>query len=256
MDLFYREFGNGYPVFIIHGLIGMSDNWIPVANKIAEKYNVIIPDLRNHGNSPHSNDFDLNVLTEDIIKLVYKLNYSSAIIIGHSLGGRIAISAALEYPELFSKLIVVDVAPRGYSGNRSISNVVAIMNRLNFKNKSTIGEIDDSLKSFITDVKVRQLLLKNIKKNNDGCFSWKLNLDVISKSIETLMTPVFDDVTYNKPALFLKGGMSDFITPDDYKLIYKYFPSAQIETFPHAGHWVQADEPQLFLEYVTEFITS
>jgi esterase len=254
MDLFYREFGSGSPVIMIHGLLGMSDNFIPAAKKIAENNKVILPDLRNHGNSPHSEEFNLEVLTGDIIALYHKLHFNSAVIIGHSLGGRIAISAALQYPELFSRIIVEDIAPRKYSGNKNIGNLISVMNRMDLKNKSSIGEIDDTLKHFIQDVRTRQLILKNITKNMDGKYVWKLNLDVITKNLESLMSSVFEKMTFTKPALFIKGGLSHLIRQDDYKIINKYFPLAEIEIIPNAGHWVHADEPQLFLYKVIDFL--
>lgn len=256
MDLFYREYGNGAPVIMIHGLLGMSDNFIPVAKKLAEQYKVILPDLRNHGNSPHSEDFDLNVLTEDIVELFHKLNFNSAVIMGHSLGGRVAISAALKHPELFSRLIVEDMAPRKYSGNKSINNLLQAMNRLDLKSMKSINDIDESLKQLIPDVRNRQLVLKNIARMGEGVYDWKLNLKVITTKVESLMTPVFENVEFSKPTLFIKGGKSNLIRPEDYEIIYKFFPAATIETIPNAGHWVHADEPLLFLEKVTAFLGS
>lgn len=241
---------------MIHGLLGMSDNFIPVAKKLAGQYKVILPDLRNHGNSPHSEDFDLNVLTEDILELFHKLNLNSAVIIGHSLGGRVAISAALKYPDMFSRLIVEDMAPRKYSGNKSINSLLQAMNRLDLKSRKSISEIDESLKQLIPDARNRQLVLKNIARKGEGVYDWKLNLKVITTKVESLMTPVFEEVTFPKPTLFLKGGKSNLIRPEDYEIIYKFFPAATIEIIPNAGHWVHADEPQLFLEKVSAFLGS
>ncbi len=254
MDLFYREFGCGPPVIMIHGLLGMSDNYIPAAKKLAENHRLILPDLRNHGNSPHHEEFNLEVLTGDIIELVHKLKFDSAVIIGHSLGGRIAISAVLKYPELFSRLIVEDIAPRRYTGNKSIMNLISSMNRLDLTDKKSFGEIDDWLKSFVPDVKKRQLVLKNIAKNKDGEYVWKLNLDAITKNMESLMIPVFENVKFTKPVLFLKGGLSRLIREEDHNLIYKYFPAAKIDIIPNTGHWVHAEEPALFLEKVQAFL--
>ncbi|HNW69214.1 MAG TPA: alpha/beta fold hydrolase [Bacteroidales bacterium] len=254
MDLFYREYGNGAPVIMIHGLLGMSDNFIPLAKKLAEQYRVILPDLRNHGNSPHSEDFDLTVLTGDIIELYHKLNFNSAVIIGHSLGGRVAISAALKHPDLFSRLIVEDMAPRKYSGNKSINNLLQVMNQIDLKSKRSINEIDEALMQAIPDTRNRQLVLKNITRISEGVYVWKLNLDVITRKVESLMAPVFEEVAFTKPTLFIKGGRSNLIRPEDFKIIYKFFPAAEIEIIPNAGHWVHADDPQLFLEKVMTFL--
>jgi len=239
---------------MIHGLLGMSDSFIPAAKKLSEKYKVILPDLRNHGNSPHSEDFNMEVLAKDIIDLYHTLNYDSAVLIGHSLGGRVAISASLKYPELFSSLIVEDIAPRRYSGNKSMGSLLKAMICLDLAGCKSYTEIDHRLKTSVKDDRHRQLVLKNIAKNKQGNYVWKLNLEVIKENLESLMVPVFEEVTFSKPALFLKGELSHLIRPEDEKIIYQYFPSAKIEMIGNAGHWIHADQPKAFLEKVMDFL--
>ncbi|MEI6122431.1 MAG: alpha/beta fold hydrolase [Bacteroidota bacterium] len=254
MELFYRSFGEGKPIIILHGLLGMSDNWMQPARQLAKTYRVVVPDLRNHGNSPHSATFHLQALADDILELVNTLGLHSIYLLGHSLGGRIAISLALQHPNLIEKLVVVDIAPRAYSGSKSIANLLTAMSKVEFKNHKSLSEIEVFLARFIPDVRVRQLVLKNIKRLEPELFGWKCNFDVILSHVETLMSPVSESLPFQKPTLFITGGMPDFVLPHDYKTIMQYFPSAVIQSIPNASHWVHADEPQLFLDAVAAFL--
>jgi len=254
MDLFYRESGSGMPVIMIHGLMGMSDNWIPVARGLSGNYRMVMPDLRNHGNSPHHKEFNLNVLTENIFALCQKLKIDSAVFIGHSLGGRIAMAVALQKPKLVRKLIVEDIAPRRYFGNKSISRLFRIMTGIDLKAMNSINEINEVLISSLPDNKNRQLVLKNIRKKAGGGYEWKLNLKVLADNLEALMTPVYGEAAFTGPTLFFKGSLSNLVTEEDHKIIHKHFPSASIQVIPNAGHWVHADQPQLFLEKLALFL--
>jgi esterase len=254
MKLFYRIYGEGKPLIILHGLLGMSDNWIMPAKELSKTYQVILPDLRNHGNSPHSDDFNLQLLADDIVELIRTLGYGKVMLLGHSLGGRIAISIALQHPLLIEKLIVVDIAPRRYSGNKSISNLLEVMSRVDFNTLKTLADIEDFLAKYLPDPKVRNQAMKNLKRREDHGFEWKANLPVIIKDIESLMAPVLEDVEFTKPVLFIKGGRSDFITDEDMKHIFRYFPNAKVYTIANADHWVHVEEPELFLEEVNAFL--
>jgi len=232
----------------------MSDNWIMPAKELSKTYKVILPDLRNHGNSPHSEDFNLTVLAGDIVELIQSLGFEKVLLLGHSLGGRIAISVALHHPQLIEKLVVVDIAPRRYSGNKSITNLLEVMNRVDFTTLKTLTQIEEFLTRYLPDPKVKNQAMKNLKRKDDQGFEWKANLPAIIKDIESLMTPVLEDVTYTKPALFIKGGRSEFITEDDMKHIFRYFPNAKVHTITTADHWVHVEEPELFLEEVNKFL--
>jgi esterase len=254
MQLYYRSFGEGKPLIVLHGLLGMSDNWIMPAKELAKDYKVILPDLRNHGNSPHSDVFNLQVMAEDIVELIQTLGFESVYLLGHSLGGRIAMSVALQHPHLVEKLVVVDIAPRQYSGNKSISNMMEVMSRVDFNNLLTLTAIEEFLTRYIPDPRVRNHAMKNLKRKTGVGFEWKANLPVIVKDIETLMTPVYEELRFTKPVLFIKGGASDFITNADMKPIFHHFPEATLRTIPNASHWVHVDEPELFLEELNKFL--
>lgn len=254
MQLFYRTFGEGKPLIVLHGLLGMSDNWIMPAKELSKEYKVILPDLRNHGNSPHSDDFNLQVMEDDIVELIQTTGFESIYLLGHSLGGRIAMSVALQHPQLIEKLVVVDIAPRKYSGNKSISNMMEVMSRVDFNNLLTLTAIEEFLTRYIPDARVRNHAMKNLKRKTGGAFEWKANLPVIVKDIETLMAPVYEEVPFTKPVLFIKGGASDFISDGDMKPIFHHFPDATLKTIPNGSHWVHVDEPELFLEEVIKFL--
>lgn len=253
MDLFFRTLGTGEPLVILHGLIGMSDNWLTPAKKWSPHFQCIIPDLRNHGNSPHSDDFSLECMADDVYELFQKLQISSAHVLGHSMGGRVALAFADKYPDLVGKLVIVDIAPRKYSGSKSIANLLEVMRRVNLANLTSISEIESLLKKYIPDERVRFLVMKNTKRGEQG-FEWKLNLEIIYQSIEDLMTPVNEKMHFTNPALFIKGGKSDFITQDDIALIYEMFPQARIEIIENADHWVHVDEPEKFIHCVERFL--
>ncbi len=254
MKLNYRTFGQGKPILIIHGLLGMSDNWIMPAKEIAKSYQVILPDLRNHGNSPHSDEFSLQLMADDIVELIASLRLDSVMILGHSLGGRIAMSVALQHPQLVSKLVVVDIAPRRYSGNKSIAALLQVMNRVDFSKQKTLADIEEFLSRYLTDTKVRNQAMKNLKRNEDMAFEWKSNLPVITREVEVFMLPVHEETPYTGPTLFIKGGLSDFIQKEDIKLIFQHFPNARIHTIATSDHWVHVEEPQLFLDEVISFL--
>jgi esterase len=254
MNLFYRIFGEGKPLIILHGLLGMSDNWIMPARELAKNYKVILPDLRNHGNSPHSDEFHLQPMVNDIVELIRTFGLEEVLLLGHSLGGRIAISVALQHPDLVEKLVVVDIAPRRYYGNKGVAAMLDVMSRVDFDSMVTLGDIEEFLSRNLPDPKVKNQVMKNLKRNEDHKFGWKANLPAIVRDIEALMTPVLEETPNTSPALFIKAGRSDFVTTEDFKLILHHFPNAIIRTFPNADHWVHVDEPQLFLEEVNAFL--
>lgn len=254
MKLFYRTLGQGHPLVVLHGLLGMSDNWVTFAKKMAEHFLLILPDLRNHGNSPHSDNFNLSLMAEDVEELMEEIGINSCNLIGHSMGGRVAMELALNNSRLIHKLVIVDIAPRRYFGNKNIINLFEVLNRIDPGKISSISQFENILKSYVSDLKMVQFVLKNIKRTEQGVFQWKMNFRVLYENLETMMTPVFVNKKFDKQTLFIQGGKSDFILPDDYHLIKDFFPMAEIRVLPNAGHWVHADEPELFFKEVNQFL--
>ncbi len=250
MELNYKKFGQGEPLLILHGLFGTLDNWQTLAKKFAEHYTVFIIDQRNHGKSPHLPDFDYPTLAEDLCSFmednwIYKAN-----ILGHSMGGKTVMQFALEYPDMVDKMIVVDIAPKGYAGGHDLIFEALFSLDLNtLENRKTADEI---LSAKIPEFGVRQFLLKNLTKDKEtGKYRWKMNLPVIFEHYQNILAPIEGEFV-NIPGLFIKGERSEYISDDtDFK---ELFPDASLHTIREAGHWVHADQPQELLQRVLDFL--
>jgi len=251
MELFYREYGSGQPLIILHGLMGSSDNWLPQAKLLSEKYHVYTVDQRNHGQSPHSDAFNYGVLQEDIVGFINEHNLINPILLGHSMGGKAAMNVALAYPDKLDKLIVVDIAPKDYdvrhdyivNGLKAVP-VDAIQSR---------NEADEALAQHVPDSAVRQFLLKNLMRKPEGGFTWRINLNAIDKNLELIGGGLIQEGQFKKPTLFVRGRRSDYILDEDNAIIKKYFPNATLVTMD-TGHWVQAEKPAGFVEVVLNFL--
>lgn len=251
MKLFYREVGNGQPMLILHGLMGSADNWLTQARMLSEKYRVFTIDQRNHGQSPHSDDFDYKVLAEDIHNFIVEHNLEQPIVIGHSMGGKAAMNFAVKYPHLLDKLIVVDIAPKYYEVRHD--HIVDGLKAIPIDILSSRQEADAILSQHIPEADVRQFLLKNLARTEHG-FKWKLNLPVIDKNLELIGEGMQYNGTFDKPTLFIRGERSSYIQPEDYDLIHSIFTQAEIITMS-TGHWVQAEQPNEFVNHVLHFLS-
>lgn len=261
MELFFRKYGQGPPLIIIHGLYGSSDNWVSIGRELATDFEVYIIDQRNHGRSPHSTDHNYRLLKEDLREFMDQHSIEKAIIIGHSMGGKTAMFFAAEYPERVSHLIVADISPRSYKSTNSSqllshSTIIRAMYNLDFYGIQNRQEINDILAKSIPEDKIRQFLLKNIKRSKDNEYSWSLNIKTIRNELSNIMEGLDENQSeiIGFPVLFIKGENSDYISSEDQKIIQKTFPYADIETIPEAGHWLHAEQPELFLKKVRDFI--
>lgn len=250
MDLFYREQGTGYPVIILHGLFGSSDNWLTVTKSLSKDYKIYLIDQRNHGRSPHSNELDYTSMANDLNKFMSENNLQEAYLIGHSMGGKVAMKFAVENPDKVKKLVVVDIGPKYYPVHHG--NILRALKALDLENITTRQLADEQLSEFIPELSVRQFLLKNLTRENDS-FKWRINLSVIDKEIENIGEPLDPRRKFEKPSLFIRGGKSNYILDEDFEGIKEIFPNSQVKTIAAAGHWVQAEEPQEFLDIVNEF---
>jgi len=254
MELFYREFGTGDKhLIILHGLFGMSDNWVGLGKKFAETHHVVIPDMRNHGRSPHSPEFNLELMIEDLDELFDKLNIQNPILLGHSMGGRLAMNYSLATPEKVSKLIVADMSLRKGKLRPEHKAILGALSLVNLSNKKSYAEIERALSRFVKNKRRLQFVLKNIIRTDEG-FVWKLNPGALVRNIGNVMPELKTPSRYTKPALFIRGGASDFVLPKDEPAIYEHFPNARIETMEGASHWLHADNPEKFARLVIEFI--
>jgi len=251
MELFAREFGQGNPVIILHGLFGFSDNWQSIAKGLAEEHLVITPDLRNHGRSPHAPTHTYEDMAHDLHDFMQSRWMFSADIVGHSMGGKVAMQLALHYPDMVNRLVVVDMEP-GQADDNHTPMFQALM-ALDLPNIKTRAEIEDFLAPRIPDYGTRQFLLKNITRTEDGSFEWKMNLPVLWASFQDILAPVTGD-PFTKPTLFIRGSKSDYIKDEDIPGIRQLFPQYELITIQNAGHWVHADQPVELLRLLKQFL--
>jgi esterase len=254
MKLHYKEMGHGQPLLILHGLFGTLDNWQTLAKRLAEHYNIFLVDLRNHGRSPHSDEHDYELMADDVRELIEDLQIATPAIMGHSMGGKVAMKYALKYPTHITKLIVVDIAPKAYPPHHD--DIIDALRAVDLSKAKSRGDIDDQLSASIKDEGVRLFLAKNIYRKEDNSFAWRMNLEAIDKNYEHIAAAVTSDIPFKKDALFIKGGKSRYITQEDqYTSIEHLFTQVEIETIPEAGHWVHAEAPDKVYDLVTTFLS-
>jgi esterase len=253
MHLHFRKIGEGAPLIILHGLFGSSDNWQTLAKKFSESdLSVYLVDLRNHGRSPHAEIFSYHDMAEDVFELMNDEKIISAFIIGHSMGGKTAIDVAMHHPEKISKLVVVDMSPKKYPlQNKDVANALLEINLNELKSRK---EVETQLVQKISDAGTLQFLLKNLYWKENNSLAWRFNLQAIAENIEKMSDEINFVQPFEKPALFIRGENSNYISKDDGPLIKKYFPHAEIKTAPQSGHWVHADNPQWLFEKCLEFL--
>jgi pimeloyl-ACP methyl ester carboxylesterase len=251
MLLHYKSFGQGKPLLILHGFLGSLDNWQGIAKELAANYQLFILDIRNHGKSFHDPKHDYASMVEDVRYFIDHLGLSEISLIGHSMGGKIAMSFALKYPLLVSNLIVVDIAPKVYLPGHV--DILHALSKVNPKELNSRQEAVDIISTYIHNPSVIQFLLKNLDRLGDGTFGWKMNLPVlIDQYKEILAFP--SNGLFEGPTLFLKGAKSDYILPSDEDNIFTLFPNAKIVSIKDAGHWVHAENPVDFIAETSNFL--
>ncbi len=253
MQLFSKEYGQGRAIVLLHGLFGSSDNWHYVAMQLSEHFRVFPLDLRNHGQSPHSDEMNYPLMAADVVKFLDSKNVEAATIIGHSLGGKTAMQFALQFPERTEKLIVEDMAPRAYAS--VYENFMVAMLALDLSKYQARQQIEEALAPEIPDLTLRRFLLKNLGRNSEGRFFWKIYLEGIRKNAAALRAPISSSTPFTKPALFVRGEKSDYVRVEDEILIRQLFPHSKIESIAGAGHWVHSEKPEEFMSLVREFLS-
>jgi pimeloyl-ACP methyl ester carboxylesterase len=251
MKLHCERLGSGPPLVILHGLLGSGDNWQGLAKLWAPDFTVLVPDLRNHGRSPHSDDATFASMAADIQALIENEEFSQVTVLGHSLGGKVAMQLAMDFPERVQSLIVVDIAPKAYPpAHQALLEALLAVDLSRF---TTRGEVDAVLAGSIPEPAIRQWLLKNLGRDAAGVLSWKPNLPVLHKCLAELSDGFADLRQYPGPALFVAGGRSNYVQPEDTLLIKARFPQARLEVIPEAGHWVHVEAPGKLVEMVRQF---
>jgi pimeloyl-ACP methyl ester carboxylesterase len=254
MQLAFRTYGSRQPLLILHGLFGQSDNWNTLAKRFGENgFETFTIDLRNHGLSPHSDVWNYEVMADDIKEFIETHNLNNPILLGHSLGGKVAMFFALKYPDVLDKLIVVDMSPKEYKPYHD--PVIKALNAVDFSKITTRKEAEAVLNEFIPDFGTKQFLLKNIyrKGGPNNKMNWRFNLPVISKNYNEILFAVPEKKS-NVKTLFIRGEKSQYISDIDISEIEKRFPNYKLETVANAGHWVHAEQPENFYQCVMRFV--
>ncbi len=253
MKLFYRKYGQGIPLIILHGLYGASDNWVSFAKSIEDRFEIFLPDQRNHGRSPHSSDHSFAAMSSDLASFMEECSIDRPLIMGHSMGGKTAMYFAAGNPESLKGLIVLDISPRHYMPDDEMNalqlthqQIIDILHRFPVHKVYSREEADKMLAGDIRSERIRQFLLKNLTRVGPGKFDWKLNIDALRIHIGDLFTGLEPEEVrkHDYPVMFVKGAQSPYITLRDFSLIRACFPGAEIQTIDGAGHWLHAEKPE------------
>ncbi len=252
--LSFREYGAGPPLLILHGLFGSSANWGSTARRLSHQCRVLCLDLRNHGDSPQVPRMGYPDMVADVRRFMDDHGLHSAAVLGHSLGGKVAMAFALDSPDRVERLIVVDIAPVTYS--HSYALIVRALRGLDLSRVTSRTQADELLAPALPDGRLRQFLLQNLA-SDDGRYRWRLNLDAADRCEPEIKAFPAGEATepYAGEALFIRGALSDYVSPEHYSAIRRWFPVARIDVVAHAGHWVHVEQPDAFEEAVKAFLT-
>jgi pimeloyl-ACP methyl ester carboxylesterase len=245
--------GAGKPLLILHGFLGMSDNWKTLGAQYAENgFETHLIDQRNHGKSFHSENFNYDYLSDDLKRYMEHHDLDTANILGHSMGGKTAMQFACDHPEMTEKLIVADISPKYYPPHHQ--EILIGLQALDFQKITTRGEADEELSKYINDFGTRQFLLKNLYWVEKGKLGFRFNLPVLSTKMEEIGENISTTAKHEGPTLFLKGDASEYVVESDFPEIKSHFPEAEIDTIENAGHWVHAANPKQFFEKSFTFL--
>lgn len=251
MKLFFRKYGEGTPLIILHGLFGSADNWNTMGKKFGEHFTTYLVDQRNHGQSPHSETWNYTAMAEDILELMEDEQIDKAHLMGHSMGGKTVMFSSMMYPERIEKLIVSDIAPRYYPVHHQ--EILQALESVDLDKITSRKEAEAIIEPQINDFGTRQFLLKNLYWKDEK-LAWRFNLDVISRKIEAVGEVLPVSAPFTHPALFVRGEKSNYITDEDWIEIKTIYPRADLYTMPGAGHWVHAEKPVEYFDLVMNFL--
>jgi len=250
MKLFHRILGEGQPLLILHGLFGHSDNWQTHAKKLAEYYQVVLIDQRNHGHSDWSEEFSYDLLAEDLHELITELGLQKIILLGHSMGGKTAMRYAQMHPELLEKLIVVDMGVKAYPPHHT--DILEGLSKVDLAIVKSRSEVEAILLPFVPVDGTRQFLMKNLYWKDKTQLAWRMNVPVLEREMEAILAAIPDDEVLIQ-TLFIRGALSNYILDEDIPDLEDQFPDSDVITVPNAGHWVHAEAPEVFVNAVLEF---
>jgi len=244
--------GKGAPLLILHGYFGMSDNWRGLGLKFAENHEVHLIDQRNHGKSFHSDEFDYELLVEDLNFYIASHGLDEVSILGHSMGGKVAMQFAVTYPEFVHKLIVADISPRFYKPHHQV--ILEALNAVNFQIHNSRKKVEDTLKIYIQNPDIIQFLLKNVHWKTKEELAFRFNIHSLTENNDEVGEPLPSFTNFDNPTMFIKGENSDYVTSEDEELIKSHFSDATIVTVKNAGHWLHVENPVQFFDEVVSFL--
>lgn len=249
--LHYQQQGTGADIILIHGLLGSLENLNMVAKGLKDNYRVTNIDVRNHGLSFHKDSMDYSELAQDIVDLMAELNIDSASILGHSMGGKIAMQVALEHSDKVKKLIVADIAPVAYPPHHN--HIIKGLQSIDLASINSRKDADSQLSEYVEEVSIRQFLLRNLISTN-GTFNFKCNLDYIKQCYQQIMSAYHGEHDFKGETLFIKGGNSSYITAEHRDTIKQLFPNSRAKIIQGAGHWLHAEKTIAFNKIVNDFL--
>lgn len=257
MKLFYREKGRPSlpPLILVHGLWGASENWLPIAEKLSDRFHIFLPDLRNHGRSFHAPAFDYESLSADLIEFIQELNLSALPgIIGHSLGGKTVMALLLREPEMVGKAVIIDIAPISYPPAKEHLGLLDFMLKTALSGFQRRDDIIRYIRQTVPNEDDRQILLKNIQKTGNG-YRWKINASSIGMNLQKICgwPENLPHRTYKKEILFIQGENSAYIPGE--ACLTVHFPAAILRTVPQAGHRLHCDQPDLLVRILREYFS-
>ncbi len=258
VKLNYKQYSDsGHPLLVMHGLFGSQSNWGWHCKKLAEYFSVYGVDLRNHGDSPHDADMSYKVMAEDVQQLLDDLGIEQSHLLGHSMGGKVAMQLALTSPERVARLIVVDIAPSNYmGGGEGHLRILEGIKALDLQSVTSRKDAETFLDSYTEDTDTLQFILTNLVREASGGYRWRLNVDALIEHYDALRVAPEAAQTFDKPGLFIKGERSGYIRERNEEEIRALFPQAEIAVVAGAGHWVHADNPQAVQDLVLGFLSA
>ena len=253
MILHSRIEGEGKPLLIIHGFLGMSDNWKTLGGQYVENgFQVHAIDMRNHGKSFHSEEFTYEAMVNDLVEYCKHHNLGKVDVIGHSMGGKAVMFLAVMHPELLDRVVVADIGPKYYRQHHQ--DILAGLNAVDFSDKPTRSDVEEVLLEYIEDFGTRQFLMKNLYWKEQGQLDFRFNLPVLTEKIENIGAPLSEGTVFNGAVLFLRGDKSNYVKDEDFEMIQNHFPKAVIKDIANSGHWLHADNPQDFVKETLAFL--
>ncbi len=247
------ETGQGPNLVILHGVFGSGDNWLTVARRLEHRYRVFLPDQRNHGKSFHSDDFGHDLLADDLRQWMDLKGLDKIHLVGHSMGGKAAMRFAAQDPSRLYSLTVVDIAPKAYALDNH-AKMLAAMQNLDLSACQSRGDLDAALRDDIPELSTRMFVLKNIERDEQGRFRWRIALGSLSRSLSSIGAALPSHAPLAIPALLVRGYNSNYVTEEDWSAFRERFPNAEFHTVPGAGHWVHADAPDILLPLLAQFL--